>query len=98
MGLQKYRISVEHSPDSNGAIRAYCNWMGGPTLVLIRNCPIAPYHGTTFVPFSPRTVYVQGEPDTAFSLPAACAFKGKKITGWLGCEGGEWKFHPHTNQ
>ncbi len=74
MGLQKYRADEQRPADANGAIECYTNWMGGPTLALVRNCP---------TPFGPRTVYVRGEPDTWFSVPAACKYRGRTITGYL---------------
>ena len=89
MGLQKYRADEQGEKQSSGAVPWYARWMGGPTLALVRDCP---------TPFGPRTVYVRGEPDTFFSIPAACRVKGKTITGWLGCEDGSWSFHAHTVQ
>jgi hypothetical protein len=86
MGLQKYRVDEIEGADENGAIRCYTRWIGGPTLALVRNCP---------TPFGPRTVYVRDEPDTYFSIPAACQYRGRTITGWLDCEDGAWTFHPH---
>ena len=86
MGLQKFRADIKGDTDKNGAISFYAKWMGGPSLSLIRNCP---------TPFGPRTVYIRGEADTFFSIPAACTVKGKTIKGWLGCEEGNWVFHPY---
>ena len=86
MGLQRFRCDVSDPPDSNGAIACYAKWIGGPSLALIRNCP---------TPFGPRTVYVQGEPDTFFSIPAACRVKGKTVKGWIGQEDGAWFFRSY---
>lgn len=85
--LQKYRADEAGVKDSNGAVPYYTNWMGGPTLSLIRNCP---------TPFGPRTVYIRGEPDTFFSVPAACKYKGKAVYGWLECKDNKWLFHEYN--
>lgn len=94
MGLQKYRADESSEPCRNGAVAWYARWMGGPSLALIRNCPIKNLPGE----IAPRTVYIQGDPDTFFSLPAACKVRGQKITGFVTCEDGEWTFHAHTDQ
>lgn len=91
MGLQKYRADEKGSECSNGAIPWYSMWMGGPSLALIRNCP---------TPWGPRTVYVRGEPDTWFSIPAACEIRmhGKRhrITGYFTWKDSDWEFRVHT--
>lgn len=84
MGLQKYRADESGGKDANGAEPFYARWMGGPSLALIRNCP---------TPFGPRTVYVQDEPDTFFTIPAAVRVKGKNVRGYLTCEDSKWEFH-----
>ena len=84
MGLQKYRADSTGQTCKNGATPWYANWMGGPSLSLVRNCP---------TPMGPRTVYISGEPDTFFTIPAACSYKGKAVRGYLTCEDGEWKFN-----
>ncbi len=90
MGLQKYRADVAGEKQINGAIPYYSNWMGGPTLALIRNCPTN---------MGPRTVYIRGEADTWFSIPAACRYKGKTITGYITTnDAGEYEFRQHLNQ
>jgi hypothetical protein len=85
--LQKFRADIVGKSDANGAIDWYTNWMGGPSLALIRNCP---------TPYGARTVYVQGEADTFFTIPAACRVKGKDVRGFLTCEDGQWEFHIHV--
>lgn len=72
MGLCKYRADEQGTKRPNGSIPWYCKWMGGPTLALVRNCP---------TPWGPRTVYVTGEADTMFSIPAAMTWRlgGKTI-------------------
>ncbi len=82
--LQKFRADEADAPCANGAVAWRACWIGGPSLALIRNCP---------TPFGPRTVYVQGEPDTFFTVPAACRVKGKNVKGYLTCEDGNWVFH-----
>jgi hypothetical protein len=76
MGLQKYRADKAGDITANGAQPFYANWMGGPTLALIRNCPIE----TKGVSIPPRTVYVRGEPDTAFSLAATGSTSSSPMT------------------
>lgn len=90
MGVQKFRFDKTGEPAPNGAIPLYAVWMGGDSLAGIRNCPCDD-HGT-------RTVYVTGEPDTFFSQPAAIQVKGRRVTGWIGCEDGNWRFHPDRSE
>lgn len=92
MGLQKYRADIEGEKQKNGGIPWYTKWVGGPSLALIRNCVIQ----NRDIP--PRTVYIRGEPDTAFSQPAACCYKGKTITGYVCSEDGELVFRAHIDQ
>jgi len=60
------------------------------------NCPI----GGIGKGLAPRTVYVTGDVDTWFSLPAAMAHKGKRVTGALYCDedNGGWHFHPDHSE
>lgn len=92
MGLQKYRADEPGEKQTNGATPFYTKWMGGPTLALVRECPIENRA------IAPRTVYIRGEADTMFSLPAACRFKGKTITGYVTCNDREYVFRAHTDQ
>lgn len=94
MGLQKYRADKAGDIATNGSQPFYADWMGGPTLALIRNCPIEA-KGTSI---PPRTVYVRGEPDTFFSVPAACSYRGKTVTGFITCRDEEWVFVAHDGQ
>lgn len=75
MGLQKYRFDETGPVEINGSIPLYSNWMGGRPLAGVRNCPCS--DGIA------RTVYVRGEADTWFSIPAQCSIKGKRVTGYL---------------
>jgi hypothetical protein len=99
MGLQKYRADEAGEKQSTGAIPYYSNWVGGPTLALVRNCPVQNLPLVLESAFkNPRTVYITGEPDNYFSLPAACYYrvvKGKTLTmrGYLTSEDGNYVFH-----
>ncbi len=95
MGLQKYRADEQGPTQSDGAIPFYTRWMGGPTLALIRNCRIENY-----AVIAPRTVYIRGEADTWFSLPAACTYRGKTVTGYVTSvdSSGEYVFRAHNGQ
>lgn len=81
MGLQKYRADKAGAKQLNGATPFYCQWMGGPTLALIKDCPCENDPALT-----PRTVYISGEPDSFTSIPAACRSKGKTIRGYVTCD------------
>ena len=93
MGLQKYRADEVGETQSNGATPVYTRWMGGPTLALVRKCPI---HNSTL---APRTVYVRGEANTWFSIPAACKVGKHTLTGYLTTDDdGCYHFRMHTGQ
>lgn len=88
MGLQKYRADEEGEKNTNGSVAWYSKWVGGPSLALIRNCPVKFRLMDQGVPVSeetiaPRTVYITSEPDTMFSTPAACRYKKKDIRGYV---------------
>lgn len=85
MGLQKYRADKAEPALPNGGIPHYTNWMGGPSLALIRNCPV---ENST-----PRTVYVTAEPDSFFSQPAACKIKGRDVRGFIMSDDSGFTFH-----
>lgn len=93
MGLQRYRADVATPTQPNGATVWY-RWMGGPTLALIRNCPVV---NSTCI--TPRTVYVTGEADTWFSVPAACTYKRKVVRGYITSDdSGQYVFRIHSNE
>lgn len=93
MGLQKYRADDPGPKQVNGGTPWYTNWMGGPTLALIRDCKIEN------ASLAPRTVYIQNVADTYFSQPAACKYKGKTITGYVATDdNGEYIFRAHIDQ
>lgn len=91
MGLQKYRADMSDAPDANGAVAHYARWMGGPSLSKVVGCPVA--RGV----MPPRTVYVTGEPDTFFSQPAACSYRGRVVRGYLTRSDQAWRFHPYRD-
>ena len=73
--MQKYRADrSETQPD--GAVKWYSEWMGGPTLARINNCRIDETDLR-------RAVYITGEPDTWFSVPAATRVHGRYIRGYV---------------
>jgi len=93
--LQKYRADIKGQKQSNGATPWYADWMGGPSLALVRNCPITNAHSDTSI--TPRTVYVRAEPDTFFSQPAACKYKGKTVRGYIKSDdNGDFVFRMYT--
>jgi hypothetical protein len=89
MGLQKYRADIAGEKQINGGTPFYSKWIGGTPLALVRACKIE----NRDIPA--RTVYVRGEADTAFSIPAACVYKRKTITGYLTSTEGEYVFRAH---
>ena len=88
MGLQKYRADFAGEKQSNGATPHYTRWVGGPSLALVRDCPCENDPTLT-----PRTVYITSEPDTYFSIPAACRSRGKTVRGYLTSRDGDFVFH-----
>jgi len=98
MGLQKYRADEAGPKQKNGGTPYYTKWMGGPTLALVRDCKVI-WGDSATVTISPRTVYVRGEPDTYFSVPAACTWRKRTITGYITTDdAGEYVFRAHINQ
>ena len=77
MSLAKYR-SDKSEPQKDGSIVWYANWMGGPSLSKVTNCRLENLQGDMRA-----TVYVQGEADTWFSIPAKCYLFGKVLNGYL---------------
>lgn len=75
MTIQKYRADTS-KPQPDGSIRWSAEWMGGPTLAKIVNCRI---DGSE----KRLTVYVTGEPDTYFSVPAATRVRGRYVAGYI---------------
>lgn len=90
MGIQKYRNDRQGEKSANGYIPCYSDWNYGPSLAMIKNCPMD--NG-----LSPRTVYIQGEADTFFSIPAAINVKGKTVKGWISCDDEGFIFHQNKD-
>lgn len=79
--MQRYRANTsETQPD--GAKLWYSNWLGGPTLAKIENCKLESLQGDMR-----RTVYITGEPDTYFSIPAVCKIAGCRVKGYVTGDG-----------
>jgi len=77
MGLQKYRADLSEM-QKDGAIIKSAQWMGGPSLARIDNCRLANLQGDMR-----GIVYIQGEPDTFFSIPAVTRIMGKTVKGFV---------------
>lgn len=77
MGLQKYRVDKTET-QADGAILGGSVWMGGSPLARINNCRLVTLEGDMR-----RTVYVTGEPDTWFSIPAVCRLMGCTVRGYV---------------
>lgn len=75
--MQKYRAD-ESTTQADGAIVWSTRWMGGPSLARINNCRLANMVGDMR-----RTVYITGEPDTWFSIPAVCKLAGCRVRGYV---------------
>lgn len=75
--MKKYRFDVSET-QADGAIVWSSQWLGGPTLAGIENCRLVNMEGDMR-----RTVYVTGEADTYFSIPAVCKLAGKRIRGYV---------------
>ena len=75
--MQKYRADSSQAQD-DGAILWYAKWTGGPTLSKIQNCRLNLSGGDWR-----RTVYITGDPDTAFSIPAVCKIRRCRVKGYV---------------
>lgn len=75
--MQKYRAD-ESTIQPDGAIVWHANWIGGPSLSRINNCLLANMAGDMR-----RTVYITGEADSYFSIPAVCNLAGRRIRGYV---------------
>jgi hypothetical protein len=78
--MQKYRADKAET-QLDGAKVWYAPWMGGPTIAKITNCRLA-----NLVSEPRRSVYITGEPDTYFSVPAVTRYMGKRIKGYVTSE------------
>jgi hypothetical protein len=77
MAMQKYRADVS-TTQSDGAVVWSAQWMGGPSLAKIENCQLINMTGDMR-----RTVYITGEADTYFSIPAVCSLAGCLVRGYV---------------
>ena len=77
MGLAKIR-SDKSEKQTDGAVCWFASWIGGPSLAKIENCRLDKLVGNMRA-----TVYIQGEPDTYFSIPAKCYLFGRVVTGYV---------------
>jgi hypothetical protein len=75
MGMKKYRFDRAGEAEPNGSIPMFTDWDSGPSLAGVRNCPCP--DGRC------RTVYVTGEADTYFTMPAAINIRDRRIRGFL---------------
>ena len=75
--MQKYRADIGEV-QVDGAIVWRAEWMGGPTLAKIENCRLDGLHGDLR-----RTVYITGEADTVFSVPAVCKIMECRVKGYV---------------
>lgn len=75
--MQVYRADKSER-QADGAVNWYSQWVGGPTLAKIDNCLLESLEGDMR-----RTVYVTGEPDTWFSIPAVCKLMGCRVRGYV---------------
>lgn len=78
MGLQKCRADSSGKRYPNGGKPWFALWMGGPTLSKIEDCAV-----DGLGPSFRRTVYITGEPDSFFSIPAACSVEGRTVKGFI---------------
>lgn len=92
MGLQKYRADTSE-PQGDGAVLHHAEWMGRPTLSKITNCRI-----DNFPDKLRGTVYITGEADSYFSIPAAMSYKGKTVRGFVTSEDGLLYFHAYGKE
>lgn len=75
--MQRYRAD-KSTPQDDGATLWHAHWLGGPTLAKIGNCRLESMAGDMR-----RTVYITGEADTYFSIPASCRIAGCYVTGYV---------------
>ena len=79
--MQKYRADTARQQADN-AIAWFAMWMGGPTLARIDNCRLENLAGDMR-----RTVYITGDADTYFSIPAVTKIAGCRVRGYVTTDG-----------
>lgn len=90
MTMQKYRANTAQT-QKDGAVVWRTIWLGGPTLAKIDGCRLENLAGDMR-----RTVYVTGEPDTYFSIPAICRLSGCRLRGYVTTDDEGNLVFPHT--
>lgn len=75
--MQKYRAD-KSTTQADGATLWHAEWIGGPSLAKIENCRLENLQGEMR-----RTVYITGESDTYFSIPAVCRLMGARVRGYV---------------
>jgi hypothetical protein len=90
MSDQVYRADVSKQ-QADGAVVWRTQWRGGEPVAKINNCRLMMAGDMR------RTVYITGEPDTYFSVPAVCRIGGCRVRGYVSHEDddGDLVFH-HT--
>lgn len=83
--MQRYRAD-KSTVNMDGSVSWHAHWRGGPSLSKIGNCRI---FGTA----QRLTVYVTGEADTYFSIPACTRSCGKYVRGYLTSDDDGMIFH-----
>jgi hypothetical protein len=86
--MQKYRAD-RAEPQADGSTPWFAEWMGGPSLSTILDNLVGDMR---------RTVYITGEADTYFSIPAVCKLAGCRMRGYVtGDSAGNYVFrHCYT--
>lgn len=77
MPMLKYRADFSET-QADGAIIWKTDWIGGPSLARINNCRLVNMAGDMRC-----TVYITGETDTYFSIPAVCKLFGCRVRGYV---------------
>lgn len=75
--MQKYRADICQN-QKDGAKVWLAEWLGGPSMAKIENCRLENLVGNMR-----RTVYITGEADSYFSMPAVCKVAGRRIRGYV---------------
>lgn len=75
--MQKYRADRARI-QADGAKVWFAQWLGGPSLAKIENCRLENLVGDMR-----RTVYIIGDADTYFSVPAVCRIQGCRVRGYV---------------
>lgn len=75
--MQKYRADTATVQPDDATVW-YAEWVGGPTLAKITNCRLVDLAGDMR-----RTVYITGEPDSWWTIPAICKIQGRRVRGYV---------------